>query len=98
MTLLSSLLGPAKLPVAAREDLESAGGIFLFGEGSAEQYGAGNAERCLICLSDYETGSECRQLVKCNHIFHRECIDEVGLLLSPGEEPCRAVLTDSQSG
>jgi hypothetical protein len=77
MTLLSSLLGPAKLPVAAKEDLESAGGIFTFGEGSAEQYGAGNAERCLICLSDYETGHECRQLVKCNHIFHKECIDEV---------------------
>jgi len=77
MTLLSSLLGPAKLPVAAREDLDSAGGIFTFGEGSATQYGPGNDERCLICLSDYETGTECRKIVKCNHIFHKECIDEV---------------------
>ncbi|KAF8243323.1 hypothetical protein K440DRAFT_613746 [Wilcoxina mikolae CBS 423.85] len=85
MTLLSSLLGPAKLPVAAKEDLESAGGIFTFSEGSAEQYGAGNAERCLICLSDYETGHECRQLVKCNHIFHKECIDE---WLTTGRNSC----------
>jgi hypothetical protein len=77
MTLLSSLLGPAKLPVAAKEDLESAGGIFTFGEGSAAQYGPGNADRCLICLVDYETGNECRKLVKCNHIFHKDCIDEV---------------------
>jgi len=77
MTLLSSLLGPAKLPVAAREDLESAGGVFTFGEGSATQYGPGNAERCLICLSEYEMGAECRQIVKCNHIFHKDCIDEV---------------------
>ncbi|KAI5813895.1 hypothetical protein BZA77DRAFT_250922 [Pyronema omphalodes] len=85
MTLLSSLLGPAKLPVAAREDLESAGGVFIFAEGSAEQYGAGNVERCLICLSDYEEGESCRQLVKCSHIFHRECIDE---WLTTGRNSC----------
>lgn len=85
MTLLSSLLGPAKLPVAAKEDLESAGGIFTFGEGSAAQYGPGNADRCLICLVDYETGNECRKLVKCNHIFHKDCIDE---WLTTGRNSC----------
>jgi hypothetical protein len=76
MTLLSSLLGPAKLPVVAREDLEGIGGVFTFGDGSVpiEAF----PERCPICLSDYEEGNDCRQLLKCSHIFHKECIDEVG--------------------
>lgn len=33
-------------------------------------------ERCLICLSSYETDEECRQLKTCGHMFHKECIDQ----------------------
>lgn len=80
MTLLSSLLGPAKPPVANREDVNSAGGTFTFSNTSAETYGIGNLERCLVCLSEYEDGEECRQLTKCKHIFHQQCIDEVSTL------------------
>ncbi|KAL2872372.1 formyl transferase-domain-containing protein [Aspergillus lucknowensis] len=86
MVLLSSLLGPAKPPVATQEDLSSAGGLFRVVEygGSlvAEAVdGAGTiqiseGERCLICLSDLEAAEELRQLNKCQHLYHRDCIDQ----------------------
>lgn len=34
-------------------------------------------ERCLICLSEYEVAEELRQLTKCEHFYHRDCIDQV---------------------
>lgn len=87
MILLSSLLGPAKPPVATQEDVSTAGGLFRLVEyaGSlvAETVdGAGNiqipeGDRCLICLSDYEVAEELRQLTKCQHVFHKDCIDQV---------------------
>ncbi|PWY73599.1 hypothetical protein BO70DRAFT_297225 [Aspergillus heteromorphus CBS 117.55] len=93
MILLSSLLGPVKPPVASQEDLSTAGGVFRLVEyaGSlvAEALeGAGTiqvpeGERCLICLSDYEVAEELRQLNKCQHLFHRDCIDQVLDIESP---------------
>ena len=35
------------------------------------------SERCLVCLENYQETEELRQLTKCSHIFHRECIDQV---------------------
>ena len=88
MILLSSLLGPAKPPVASQTDINSAGGLFRLVEygGSlvaeaTEGIGAlqiQDGERCLICLSDYEVAEEVRELGKCKHVFHKECIDQVG--------------------
>lgn len=87
MILLSSLLGPVKPPVATQSDIDTAGGLFRLVEygGSlvAESInGAGaiqvqDGERCLICLSDYEVAEEVRELGKCKHVFHRDCIDQV---------------------
>lgn len=88
MLLLSSLLGPAKPPVASREDVASALGVYRI-IGSPERLLAqalngpdliqiAPGERCLVCLCDYEVEEEVRQLTKCSHVFHRECIDEVG--------------------
>lgn len=87
MILLSSLLGPAKPPVATQSDINSAGGLFRLVEyaGSlvAEALEGDNSiqipdgERCLICLSDYEAAEELRQLTKCKHLYHKECIDQV---------------------
>ncbi|KAJ5143771.1 uncharacterized protein N7515_002558 [Penicillium bovifimosum] len=95
MILLSSLLGPAKPPVASQTDVNSAGGLFRLVEyaGSlvAEAVqGAGSiqiqdGERCLICLSDYEVADEVRQLGKCKHVFHQECIDQ---WLTTGRNSC----------
>jgi len=112
MLLLSALLGPAKPPVASREDVRGAGGVFRVvvreegeaereqeGETEREDEGPGDVggkirlmavptegeeegfrireERCLVCLCDFEAEEEVRRLVKCSHLFHRECIDQV---------------------
>jgi hypothetical protein len=87
MLLLSSLLGPAKPPVATQADVTSAGGLYRLTEfggvlmaellGNSESIPIGEGERCLICLCDYEASEEVRQLSKCKHMYHRECIDEV---------------------
>lgn len=89
MQMLSTLLGPVKPPVATPEDVSSAGGLFrlvvqdsgLIGESLTEDDSfslvVSPGERCLICLSDYAASEEVRRLNKCQHLYHRECIDEV---------------------
>ena len=87
MMMLSSLLGPAKPPVASREDVASAPGIYLIRRNgnalvavASDEMGQVNiapGERCLVCLCDYEPEEQIRQLSKCSHVFHRECIDVV---------------------
>lgn len=34
-------------------------------------------QRCLVCLCEYNTKEITRKLVKCNHLFHQDCIDQV---------------------
>ncbi|KAK2861086.1 hypothetical protein FQN49_004557 [Arthroderma sp. PD_2] len=96
MVLLSSLLGPAKPPVATQDEISSAGGLYRLVEYSgalvAEIIGGGHenvpiaeSERCLICLCDYEAADEVRILNKCKHVYHRECIDE---WLTTGRNSC----------
>lgn len=87
MILLSSLLGPAKPPVASEDDVTSAGGLFRLVEyagalvaealESDETLAIAENERCLICLSEYQAAEEVRQLNKCKHTYHKECIDQV---------------------
>ena len=87
MLLLSSLLGPAKPPVASREDVDRALGTYRIersgdvliavATGGIDQIRIGPSERCLVCLEDYQAEEELRQLTKCTHMFHRECIDQV---------------------
>ncbi|EPY53815.1 ubiquitin-protein ligase E3 [Schizosaccharomyces cryophilus OY26] len=81
MLLLNSIIGTVKPPVALQKDVDRAGGIFSIVEPD---------DRCLVCLSDYEQGDECRRLLSCSHFFHRECIDK-WLLSSQNSCPlCRA--------
>ena len=85
--LLSALLGPAKPPVASREDVASAQGIYrvrrstdtlvALATQSDDRIQIAPGERCLVCLCDYELDEELRKLIKCAHLFHRACIDEV---------------------
>jgi hypothetical protein len=35
-----------------------------------------NNEVCAICLNNYKTNEYKRELNKCNHIFHKKCIDK----------------------
>ncbi|XP_022158251.1 RING-H2 finger protein ATL1-like [Momordica charantia] len=43
--------------------------IFAYG-GSGD-----DDEECAICLSKFEQGEKCRKMSKCDHVFHRDCID-----------------------
>jgi len=97
MLLLSSLLGPAKPPVASDSDIASAPGLFTIESGEApgtlvavstdtgQRVPITADERCLVCLSDYEAGEEARRLVQCEHFFHKLCIDE---WLTTGRNSC----------
>lgn len=96
MLLLSSLLGPVKPPVASDEDLDAAGGLFDFLdiEGRPAARSADGQEtivlvaeqKCLICLSQYETGETGRKLKTCGHLFHKDCIDHVSHPILSGIE------------
>lgn len=87
---MSSLLGPAKPPVASRDDVDSALGVHRVGRYAGSLVAAAldgdthiriaPGERCLVCLCEYEPDEQVRQLNKCTHLFHRECIDEVSHL------------------
>ncbi|KAL8999110.1 MAG: hypothetical protein Q9169_001998 [Polycauliona sp. 2 TL-2023] len=96
MLLLSSLLGPARPPVASREDVASAPGLYQLRQKAGVLVAAAlnggidpiclvPGERCLVCLCDYEVGEEVRRLTKCDHLFHRECIDQ---WLTTGRNSC----------
>ncbi|KAF2164484.1 hypothetical protein M409DRAFT_67972 [Zasmidium cellare ATCC 36951] len=42
-------------------------------------------QRCLVCLCDFEAKEVARKLVKCDHLFHKECIDQ---WLTTGRNSC----------
>lgn len=95
MLLLSSLLGPAKPPVATEEDVAAAAGLYKIRMRSGHLVAEtergfdmvtlpGDAQ-CLVCLSDFEIDEEARRLVKCGHLFHRLCIDQ---WLTTGRNSC----------
>jgi hypothetical protein len=87
MLLLSTLLGPAKPPVASEEDVAAAPGLFRIREIAGrvvaeavegeETVSLAADARCLVCLSDFEEDEEARRLINCGHLFHRICIDQV---------------------
>lgn len=95
MMLLSSILGPAKPPVASEEDVASAPGLFRIqgipGALVAQAVEGGDTialvpgARCLVCLCDFEVEEEARKLVKCEHMFHKICIDQ---WLTTGRNSC----------
>jgi hypothetical protein len=93
MLLLSSLIGPAKPPVASEDDVASAPGLYTLRNGeypgtvigvsvdTDEIIAVGMDERCLVCLSEFESEEQARKLVKCGHMFHKDCIDQVSLFI-----------------
>ncbi|KAL1632973.1 hypothetical protein SLS56_003259 [Neofusicoccum ribis] len=101
MMLLSTLLGPAKPPVASESDVSSAGGVYMVREASQIEGESGSLvaaavegdetiviapdQRCLVCLCEYQTDDEARKLIKCGHLFHKECIDQ---WLTTGRNSC----------
>ncbi|KZF25397.1 hypothetical protein L228DRAFT_265866 [Xylona heveae TC161] len=95
MLMLSSLLGPAKPPVASREAVASAPGVYRVANDAGllvavsvngtDRIEIAPGERCLVCLCDYEANEELRQLTKCSHLYHKECIDQ---WLTTGRNSC----------
>ena len=51
-------------------------------------------ESCSVCLGEYMVGEEIRVLPKCNHMFHRGCIDCWLITRSPFCPICRDCVTD----
>lgn len=39
-------------------------------------------QRCLVCLCEFENKEVTRNLVKCDHMYHKECIDQVSFFAS----------------
>lgn len=92
MLLLASLIGPAKPPVASEDDVARAPGLFRVArmtENDGEEILVANevdeegmlviaaTDRCLVCLSEFAEDEVVRQLIKCRHLFHKDCIDQV---------------------
>jgi hypothetical protein len=90
MVMLSTLLGPAKPPVASEADVAAAPGLYtIFASTESEALIAcsldtrdefvtiSRDERCLVCLSDYEAMEQTRKLPNCDHMFHKTCIEQV---------------------
>lgn len=44
----------------------------LLADGSEEH----NAVTCAVCLNEFESSDEIRQLTNCSHIFHKNCLDK----------------------
>lgn len=95
MMLLSSILGPAKPPVASEQDVAAAPGLFRIRrlpaglvaeavDGGPDVPLAADA-RCLVCLCEFERDEEARKLVRCEHVFHKVCIDQ---WLTTGRNSC----------
>ncbi|CAN6643372.1 hypothetical protein TRVA0_020S00166 [Trichomonascus vanleenenianus] len=82
MLVLERVLGQAKPPVATKEEVSISGGLYKIGDPEVELR---PDERCLVCLSSYETGEEVRRLKLCGHLFHQECIDQ---WLTTGRNSC----------
>lgn len=97
MALISELMGSVKNTTASKEDIERAGLQLVDGSKMAELGSKGeimdnSTERCLICLSDYEAGEECRVLA-CRHGYHRECVDQ---WLETGSNSCPACRSEGE--
>lgn len=89
---LGAFMGQVKPPVATAQEIEQSGGIFTYVEEKVVSKDTGSNtdekeihERCLICLTDYENGDQCRKLQNCSHAFHKECIDQ---WLTTGRNTC----------
>ena len=46
-------------------------------ENEEERVPLEQGQRCLVCLCDFEIDETARKLEKCQHLFHKECIDQV---------------------
>ncbi|WVQ77628.1 hypothetical protein IAR50_007316 [Cryptococcus sp. DSM 104548] len=91
LRLVGEILGPVKAPTVGKGDIEKSGLRVVKGgdmekEGEQGRVLESCAERCLVCLSDYEPDDNCR-ILACRHAFHQECVDH---WLTQGRNSCPA--------
>nr|XP_019011765.1 uncharacterized protein I206_03871 [Kwoniella pini CBS 10737]OCF50546.1 hypothetical protein I206_03871 [Kwoniella pini CBS 10737] len=96
MNLISELMGPAKPPTVDNEEIQKSGLKVVKGDQMAQLTEKGElldicADRCLICLSDYEPEEECR-ILNCKHGYHKECVDQ---WLIKGRNSCPACRSEA---
>ncbi|ODN87368.1 hypothetical protein L198_06992 [Cryptococcus wingfieldii CBS 7118] len=91
LRLVGEILGPVKAPTVAKGDIEKSGLRVVKGGDMKKEAEEGRvlescAERCLVCLSDYEPEEDCR-ILACRHAFHQDCVDH---WLTQGRNSCPA--------
>ncbi|OCF40982.1 hypothetical protein I317_05181 [Kwoniella heveanensis CBS 569] len=96
LALVSELMGQAKPPTVQKEDIERSGlKVVKGGEMEAENEKGSLldvcADKCLICLSEYEPEEDCR-ILNCRHGYHQECVDH---WLSTGRNSCPACRSEA---
>ena len=90
MINFTNALGPAKPPTASQEAVSSINGVYIIQANNedgtiqvASLDGAASLRlvasgACPVCLHGYVVGEQVRKIMKCDHVFHRECVDTVG--------------------
>ena len=62
---------------AAQADASKTAELVAVAAEGGERVDIEAGQRCLVCLCEYNTKEITRKLVKCNHLFHQDCIDQV---------------------
>ncbi|WVF67654.1 hypothetical protein IAT40_002413 [Kwoniella sp. CBS 6097] len=96
LALVSELMGQAKPPTVQKEDIERSGlkvvkGSEMVKENQQDRLLDVCADKCLICLSEYEAEDDCR-ILNCRHGYHQECVDH---WLSTGRNSCPACRSEA---
>ena len=91
MINFTNALGPAKPPTASQEAVSSTNGVYVIqannedGTIQATPLDGATSLRlvasgaCPVCLHGYAIGEQVRKIVKCDHMFHRDCVDTVSI-------------------
>ncbi|KAI6886594.1 hypothetical protein KC360_g2350 [Hortaea werneckii] len=70
---------------AAQADASKTAELVAVAAEGGERVDIEAGQRCLVCLCEYNTKEITRKLVKCNHLFHQDCIDQ---WLTQGRNSC----------
>ncbi|KAI7646994.1 hypothetical protein KC318_g18939, partial [Hortaea werneckii] len=70
---------------AAQQDASKTAELVAVAAEGGERVDIEAGQRCLVCLCEYNTKEITRKLVKCNHLFHQDCIDQ---WLTQGRNSC----------
>ncbi|CAI9093341.1 OLC1v1028821C1 [Oldenlandia corymbosa var. corymbosa] len=78
--ILDGTLSPSPVPIPIRvvtAAIKNRVPVVKFGDLPAEKYEVVRSENtcCSVCFEAIGTGDEVRELSRCDHVFHRECLD-----------------------